>query len=37
MSTETRDFAEIEVKSLYEPVDSISGFVSENLDQVISC
>jgi hypothetical protein len=36
MSTKSRYFTEIKVESLYQPIDSISRFISEDLDEIIS-
>jgi hypothetical protein len=36
MSTQSGDLAEIEVESFSEPVDGITGFVGEDLDEVVS-
>jgi len=36
MSTQSRHFAEIEVESLDEPVDCVSGLVSKDFDQIVS-
>jgi hypothetical protein len=36
VSTKSRDFTEIEIEFLDQPVDCITGFVSENFDKVIT-
>jgi hypothetical protein len=36
MSTESRYFTEIKVESLNQPIDRISRFISEDLDEIIS-